>query len=270
MENELVQAIILGILQGITEVLPISSSAHLVLAPWAFGWEDPGLAFDVALHVGTLLAVLAYFWKDWVDIILVFCGKTSKYRAVGEAFPKNLLWLIVVATVPGILAGYFLNQQAETVFRQPILVATMLVLFGALLLWADRNAVQKRKINQLKMKDSIIIGLSQAAAIIPGVSRSGITITAGLHQGLERREAARFSFLLSTPIILGAAIYQAREFYFSGIDLAGILGIMAAAASGYLAIYWLIRFVGSSNYRVFFWYRLALASVIIVLALLVK
>lgn len=273
MENEIIQAIILGIVQGITEFLPISSSAHLVLTPWLFGWEDPGLTFDVALHVGTLVAVVGFFWKDWLMIFSSFFSNVDKRRNENGnplVYPRRLLILLVIATIPGVLAGYYFNEQAETLFREPFLVGSMLVIFGALLYWVDRKSRQRRSVSDLSVKDSILIGLSQALAIIPGVSRSGITITAGLHQGLKRKEAARFSFLLSTPIIFGAATYQARELVEHGIGSAEIMGIIASAISGYFAIYWLIRFVEKSSYGVFFWYRLILAFVIMITAIFVK
>lgn len=261
---EISQAIILGIIQGLTEFLPISSSGHLVLVPWFLNWEDPGLSFDVALHLGTLVAVVGYFWRDWIGIFSsFFCKNETKKASNQQVYPRSLLWMILIATIPGIFAGYFLNEQAETFFRNPYLIAMALVVFGTLLFWADKRSRQTRTIKEISLKDSLIIGFAQSIAIIPGVSRSGITITAGLQQGLKRKEAARFSFLLSTPIIFGAAAYQSKDLITSGIGLVQIMGIVASAVSGYIAIFWLIRFVEKASYRVFFWYRLFIGFLII-------
>ena len=270
MENEIIQSIILGVIQGVTEFLPISSSAHLVLTPWLFGWEDPGLTFNVALHVGTLVAVIVFFRKDWINIFAGFVGSNNQKNKQNQVYPKNMLWIILAATAPGVFAGYFFNQQAETLFRNPFIVATMLIFFGALLWWADRKSNQKKSIGKISLKDSLMIGLAQAIAIIPGVSRSGITITAGLRQGLSRKEAARFSFLLSTPIILGAAVFQMRDMLETGIGVPDLLGIIVAAISGYSAIFWLVKFVEKSSYKVFFWYRLILGVVIFAFAFLAR
>lgn len=267
---EVFQAVILGIIQGITEFLPISSSGHLVLTPWLFVWEDPGLSFNVALHFGTLIAVLAYFWRDWLEIFASVKNKLLKKtkNKKKSKYNSSTLWLLVIATIPGILAGYFFNDYAETVFRNPLLIAFTLVIFGLLLYMADRQSKTARDISELSLVDSVVIGLAQAIAIIPGVSRSGVTITAGLMQGLDRKSAARFSFLLSTPVILGATVFQAKNFFASSIGMAEILGIAAAAVSGYFAIFGLLRFVEGVGYRVFFWYRLFLGMVILLMVLL--
>ena len=197
----ILQAVILGLAQGLGEFLPISSSAHLVLIPWLLRWTDPGLTFDVALHVGTLVAVIIYFWKDWWQLIIK--GFTDVRSEKGRLF-----WYLVAASVPGALSGYLLEDKAETIFRSPILIATMLILMGILLYWADRRSAKKIEINNITFGTSIFIGISQALAIVPGVSRSGITMTTGLLMGLNREGAARFSFLLSTPIIFGAAMVK--------------------------------------------------------------
>jgi undecaprenyl-diphosphatase len=197
----ILQAVILGLAQGLGEFLPISSSAHLVLIPWLLRWTDPGLTFDVALHVGTLVAVVLYFWKDWWQLIIK--GFTDVRSVKGRLF-----WYLVVATVPGAIAGFLLEKKAETLFRSPLLIAIMLILMGIFLYWSDHRSSKNMEMNNITFRTSLLIGISQALAIIPGVSRSGITMSTGLLMGLTREGAARFSFLLSTPIIFGAAVVK--------------------------------------------------------------
>jgi len=262
------QAVILGILQGLGEFLPISSTAHLILAPWFFGWSDPGLSFDGALHVGTLIAVVAFFWRDWISIFkAAFKSKVSDRtdrtdRTDGEAYSANLLWLLVVASVPGALFGMLFDDKAEQALRNPLLIALTLSVVGLVLYLVDKYAVHKKEIGKITIKDSVIIGLSQAIAIIPGVSRSGATMTAGLSLGLSRESAARFSFLLSTPIIFGAALVKVPHLLKGGITLPILLGILASAITGYIAIKYMLRFIQKVGYAPFFWYRLALAVVV--------
>ncbi len=253
---EIIQSIILGLVQGLGEFLPISSSGHLVLAPWIFGWADHGLSFDVALHLGTLFAVLIYFRKDLVEIFRINKSSSSKY-------PKNFILLLIIATIPGALAGYFLESIAETVFRYPLVVALALVIFGFLLYLLDVKSEKAKKMKEVELKIAISVGLVQALAIIPGTSRSGVTITAGLAMGFTRKAAARFSFLLSIPIIFGATVFKLDDFVESGVGLAEILGIVVAGVSGYLAIAGLMKFIGRVSYKVFFLYRLILAAVIV-------
>ncbi|OGI17447.1 MAG: undecaprenyl-diphosphatase UppP [Candidatus Moranbacteria bacterium RIFCSPHIGHO2_02_FULL_40_12b] len=267
---DIFQSIILGIAQGLGEFLPISSTAHLILLPKFFGWKDPGLSFDVALHAGTLVAVVSYFYKDWIMILkLAVQNKptTNNLQLTTREYDRNILWLLVIATIPGVLAGYFLEEQAETIFRNPLVIAFTLAFAGLVLYLADKFLKHNKNIKNLNLKDSIIIGLLQALAIIPGVSRSGATIIGGLWKGLDREEAARFSFLLSTPIILGATVNQFPDFFRNGMDLKIILGILFSAVSGYLAIKYLLKFIHRVGYGVFFWYRLALAAVIAVIYL---
>ncbi len=269
MSSEIFQSTILGIVQGLGEFLPISSTAHLILAPYFFGWEDPGLSFDVALHIGTLIAVLFYFWRDWVQIISNASFPHPALRATlsrrerGLGGEGNLLWFLIIATIPGVLVGYFLEEKAGTIFRNPIIVALTLAAFGLVLYLTDKYIQHKKNIGEVSFKDSIIVGLSQAIAIIPGVSRSGATITAGLLTGLDRVSAARFSFLLSTPIIFGAAVMEFNHLFQEGFDARVITGIIASAISGYLAIKYLLKFVEKTSYKIFFWYRLVLALLII-------
>jgi len=254
------QALVLGIVQGLGEFLPISSSAHLVLVPWVFGWEDPGLSFDVALHMGTLLAVVAFFWKDWISLI----SEAMKRRSTHEA---TLFWYLVAATIPGAAFGYLFEKQAETVFRNPLLIGVMLIVMGIILYWVDRRAARKKNLFGLSFMDSLFIGFSQALAIIPGVSRSGITMTAGRFRGLNRDSAARFSFLLSTPIIFGAGVMKLKDLPHGDINLAFITGIIASAVVGFISIGFLLRYLTERRFAVFAWYRFAAGIAVIILAL---
>lgn len=267
---DLLQSITLGIVQGLGEFLPISSTAHLILVPFFTGWEDPGLAFDVAMHAGTLLAVVIYFWRDWMEIFEIFLGKkifSNKNKAMScsyeSNYSKNILWLLVIGTIPGGLIGFFLEDLVDGILRSPYIIAFALSFFGLILYLVDKYASHKRELDKINIKDVLIVGLAQAAAIIPGVSRSGATITAGLALGLSRVSAARFSFLLSTPIIFGATLNQLPDLISNGMNSSVILGIIFSAISGYIAIKYLIKFVQNSSYKIFFWYRLALALMII-------
>ncbi|MDD3487252.1 MAG: undecaprenyl-diphosphatase UppP [Candidatus Moranbacteria bacterium] len=261
-------AILLGLVQGAGEFLPISSSAHLVLMPWFFHFPDPGLSFDVALHLGTLVAVILYFWRDWLEILrLAFLPKVQSSELLrlnlqGQ-YNKKILYFLIIATIPGAVFGYFLESYAETVFRSPLLIAFTLTALGLILYLVDRYHVHRKTIENMTWRDSLWIGLSQAGAIIPGVSRSGATITAGLFLGLNRESAARFSFLLSTPIILGAALVKLPHLFAAGFDAPLIVGMITAAASGYISIKYLLCWIQRASYAVFFWYRIALAAVII-------
>ena len=258
------QAIVLGAIQGIGEFLPISSSAHLVLTPWLFGWEDPGLSFDVALHFGTLVAVIAYFWRDWIAIIGAGFGYGRQTAGFAKTvYPKYLLWALIVATIPGAVAGYFLEHYAEDQFRNPLLIALTLTTVGFLLFWADWKLKAARDIERVSGRDAVIIGIAQAFAIVPGVSRSGSTITAALLLGIDRVSAARFSFLLSTPIIFGASALKVKSFFHTSSGMMELMGVITAAVTGYFAIAFLMRYVGKVSYKGFFWYRLALSLVIV-------
>jgi undecaprenyl-diphosphatase len=258
-------AIILGIVQGAGEFLPISSSAHLILAPWIFHFPDPGLSFDVALHTGTLLAVVLYFWRDWMEIFkFAFFPKVKlSEQFLKFNFRNEMLWLLVLATIPGVLAGYFLESKAETIFRSPLLIAFTLSFVGLILYLVDKYHKHRKNIDEISWRDSLLIGLSQAVAIIPGVSRSGATITTGLAMGLNRRAAARFSFLLSTPIIFGAALVKMPHLLQNGLDIHLIIGMLSAAVSGYLAIKYLLKFIEKTSYAIFFWYRLGISILIL-------
>jgi undecaprenyl-diphosphatase len=256
------QALVLGLVQGLGEFLPISSTAHLILVPYFTGWPDPGLSFDVALHVGTLAAVIAYFWKDWLEII---SSGFNRLKCDGiDGFRNELLFYLVIATIPGGLIGFLLEKKADRELRSPLLIACTLILAGFLLYWADRRSKGKKSVSDVGLKDALIIGCAQAVAIIPGVSRSGSTIIAGLFCQFKKIDAAKFSFLLSTPIIMGAAILKLPHLFAGGLTAPLVTGILASAASGYLAIKYMIKFLSKFSYKAFFWYRLALGLIVLV------
>lgn len=258
----LLQAAILGLVQGLGEFLPISSSAHLVLVPWFFGWPDPGLAFDVALHMGTLIAVVLYFWRDWWQLIVK--GFTDVRSSQGRLF-----WYLAAASLPGAIAGLLLEKKAETVFRSPVLIAIMLMLMGILLYWADRRGTKNIEMNDVSFGTSLSIGVSQALAIIPGVSRSGITMTSGLMKGLTREGAAKFSFLLSTPIIFGAATVKLPHLVSdpSNITADVAIGMLVSFITGIVSIGFLLRYVQTKNFIPFVWYRWILGALVLAVAI---
>lgn len=260
---DFIQSVILGIIQGATEFLPISSSAHLVLVPWFFGWQDPGLAFDVALHWGTLAGVIAYFRRDLWDILKNLEFKIKKFGDYN--FQTRLFFILAVASVPGAVFGLLLEDLAQTAFRSPALIAFALGFFGLIMRLADRKNSQKKNFGQIKSAEGFLIGISQALAIIPGVSRSGATISAGLFLGFSRQAAARFSFLLSIPIIFGAGLAQIPNFSGNALNLSVLAGAFSAAVSGYLAVGWLLRFVQNKSYNIFIWYRFILAALVFII-----
>ncbi len=253
------QAIVLGIVQGLTEFLPVSSSAHLILIPWILNWQDPGLAFDVALHLGTLLALLAFYWREWLDMGLSL--------ASGNKLPRRLLFLLIIASVPGAIIGVLLEKQAETIFRAPVLIAGTMATLGLLLWAADAIGKKKRRIEDLTVLDAVLIGLSQALAIIPGVSRSGATITTARMLGIERADAANFSFLMATPIIAGAGMLEIHKLFHTGLAAQLGWGFAASAVFGLLAIVGLLRYLRTHTYRPFAIYRIVLAAIVVAIAL---
>jgi len=258
----LFHSFILGLLQGFAEFLPISSSAHLALAPWLFGWPEPGLAFDVALHVGTLLAVLGYFRAEWARLARAAWGIVRTRRVEGTE--ERRVIYIVIATIPGVIAGVLLQKQAESVFRGPAVIVQPLIIMGVLLWLVDRLAPQARPLGQMRAWDAMVIGLAQAFAVVPGVSRSGATITAGRGCTLDREAAATFSFLMSMPIIAGAAAFEGRELIHSplfGMPL--VVGVITSAVSGWFAIAALLRYVSHRSYGIFAVYRFVLGAVVI-------
>lgn len=257
------EAVTLGIVQGLGEFLPISSSAHLVIVPWVFDFKDPGLTFDVALHLGTLFAIILYFWKDWTKIIAGFFQESFHFPGHQSSQNRRLFIFLVIATIPGAVAGYFLNDLAEKSLRHPVLVAVNMSVLGVFLLVADRFGRNERNVQQLTLADSIIIGLSQALALVPGVSRSGITMTSGLFMGLSRVGCARFSFLMAAPITLGACIFKIPSLFEGGISGPVVLGVVVSTVSGFLSIKYLLRYIQFHSYRVFVYYRFAFTVVVI-------
>lgn len=256
-------AFILGLVQGLGEFLPISSSGHLVVAPWLFGFKDPGLGFDVALHWATLLAVVVYFRRDvWLLVKGFFRSLVPKTRDFKNDLYQRLAWLIALASVPGALIGMLLEQQAETVFRSPLLVAFTMLGFGLVLWVVDSVSVKKNTLEHIGFWHALWIGVSQAFAIIPGVSRSGSTMTTALALGFNRADAARFSFLMSIPIIFGAGLVKVSEFGAGAGSGELFVGFVTAAISGFLAIKYLLKFLTSHNFNVFVWYRVFFAAVI--------
>jgi undecaprenyl-diphosphatase len=251
------QAIVLGVLQGLAEFLPISSSAHLALTPWILGWESPGLAFDVALHVGTLAAVLWYFRAQWANLAHA-AWQIVVTRRVETDEQRRVLFL-VIATIPGGIGGLLLADYAETIFRTPALIATTLIVMGIILWGVDRLFPQLRTISEMRWTHALGFGLAQVLALVPGVSRSGSTLTAGRAMGFRRESAAVFAFLMSMPITAAAAIYEVPKAIAQGGRGAPIIaGIIASAVSGWLAISVLLRYVTRHGFGVFAIYRIVL------------
>jgi undecaprenyl-diphosphatase len=255
------QALVLGLIQGLTEFLPISSSAHLALAPWFFGWPDPGLAFDVALHFGTLIAVLWYFRAEWGKLISAAIS-IIRNRRVQTVEEKRVVFLII-ATIPGAIFGLLLEKKAETAFRAPALTATALIVMGIVLWAADRFSRMDRNITGMRWLDALLIGMAQVFALIPGVSRSGSTITTGRLLKFDRQSAAVFSFLMSMPIIAAAVVLEGpHALRNGGLSAPLIIGVVAAAVSGWLAIAVLMRYVARHSYGIFALYRVLLGLVV--------
>lgn len=274
---DIVAAAILGLVQGLTEFLPVSSSAHLILVPWIFGWEPNGLIFDVSLHVGTAIAVLAFFWKDW--IVLAREGITGILQ--GRPFDgteRRLAWFLLVGTIPAMVVGLAFESTVEEALRSPIVTVVTLVVFGMLLYFAERRGRQNRTLAQLTLTDTILIGAGQALALIPGVSRSGITISAALLRDMDRPSSARFSFLLATPIVVGAGLLEGWHLLkavrqpgagpeaFSGMSWVVLaVGVGTAAITGFLCIRYFLRYIQSNTFTPFVVYRVALAVVVLIM-----
>lgn len=263
----LYQAVVLAVIQGLTEFLPVSSTAHLALFPWFAGWQDPGLTFDVALHAGTLVAVLLYFWKMWLQMLAAAAGLGPKSDPK-TAENRRLFWYLVIGTIPGAISGYLFEAKAEDEFRTPIVIGCALILV-ALFMWAGEALHKNREnsLGQVTLMDSIWIGLGQALAVIPGVSRSGITMSTGLFLGLDRETDARFSFLLSTPLIAGAVLKKGMELRHGGLDpemrLPFVAGIVVSGLVGWFVIGWLIRFLSRRTFKPFVIYRLVLGAAVL-------
>jgi undecaprenyl-diphosphatase len=253
-----IHAAVLGIIQGLTEVLPISSSAHLILIPKFLNWPESGLTFDVALHVGTFLALALYFWRDILEITGNFI---SACRGDFSTPGRRLPFYILAATVPAALVGKTLEGPIEEIFRKsPALIAIFLLVFGLLLAFADTTGAKRWRVDRMNLKFALIIGLAQCLALVPGVSRSGITITAALLLGFHRESAARFSFLISLPIVAGAAILKIGHLLKTGIPsgeaLPLAIGIGTSAVFGFLSVAFLLKLVQRDSLYPFVWYRL--------------
>ena len=263
------QAIVLGITQGLTEFAPVSSSGHLILVPWLFNWtilQDPQLnkTFDVALHMGTLVGAVAYLWSDVVRYTKGFF-RSLAHRQV-RTLDERLAWYLLIGTIPGAIAGAAFESVIEDKLGQPLLIATMLAIGGVVLYLVDRLCRADREIKDLTLRDPIVIGLAQAVALQPGVSRSGITITAARAMRMTRESAARFSFLLSLPIIAGAGLLKGADVVKSGLPpgfaAPFVWGMVSAAISGYLVIWWLLAYLRRRSFALFMWYRLAAAALV--------
>ena len=264
LEHESWQAALLGILQGVTEFLPISSSGHLLLVPWLLGWAPLGLTFDVLVHGGTLAAVLIYFIKEWKQL-----SRQSLRGLVNQSTEQaRLLGALVVGTLPAVLVGWRLEGVIVAYLRSPEVVVVTLSGFGLVLWWADQRGSQARELGSLGVREGLLVGMAQALALIPGVSRSGVTISAALLLGVSRADAARFSFLLGTPLLMAAT---GRSLY--GLWQAGsgaqyailplLIGVIFSFSSGYLCIRYFLRFLQTRTYRPFVVYRLVLAAFIL-------
>ncbi len=268
------QALVIGIVQGLTEFLPVSSSAHLIVLPEMLGWKDPFLnsaSFDVMLHAGTLVALLVYFWRDLVSLLAAWL-ESIRDRRIGDDRDRRLAWLIVVTMIPGALLGVALESFFDTFFREHIILVAVFLALGAGILWlAEQLALLRRDLDNVNLSDAIVIGVAQAFALFPGFSRSGMTIAAGLYTGLTREAAARFSFLMGTPIIAGAAAWKARELLHAGLPSADIValgaGMIGAAIAGLLAIAFLLAYLRRNTTAPFIAERLVLAGLVVVFVL---
>ena len=272
---DIFKAIILGIIQGIAEFLPISSSAHLILLPYLFGWEESGLAFDVALHFGTMMAVLVVFFKDWWNLFVgaikdIKITKPANISATTDTKEKStngkMFWYLVVATIPAALAGLLLDDVIENVIRNNIwIIASALAIMGLLIFlgdkWASKHYKKETKFEDISLKQALLIGISQAFAVIPGFSRSGTTILAGRLMGISKEGITKFTFLLSVPVICGATILKVGDLVFTKEV---IVGVIASFAAGLLTIKFLLNYIKKHDFSVFAFYRVILAIIILV------
>jgi undecaprenyl-diphosphatase len=266
-----IQALVMGVVQGLTEFLPVSSSGHLIIVPALLGWHDPfitSLAFSVMLHIGTLAALLIYFRADWLRLVPAGLA-TIRDRSFEGDPDRRLAWLLVVATIPALLIGDFLNDAIESRFREVGLVALMLVVGGAILWLAERNGSRRLLAVDLTFPRALGIGLAQALALIPGISRSGISIAAGLFTGLNRESAARFSFLMATPVTAAAAAYEGLKVIKGEADVVVpigplLVGLAASFVFGMLAIAVLLRYLRTRSTDIFVAYRVLIAAVVLV------
>lgn len=265
------QALVMGIVQGLTEFLPVSSSGHLIIVPFLAGWHDPfitSLAFSVMLHVGTLAALLVYFRADWFRLVPAGLAAVRDRSLAGDP-NRRLAWLLVASAVPAAIAGVLLDDLISTAFREVGLVAVTLVIGGAILWFADRGGPRTRDLEGVTLPIAVAIGAAQALALVPGISRSGISIAAARLAGLDRAAAARFSFLMATPVTAGAALFELRSLALGDVAVdVGVgplvVGMIAAFVSGAIAIGVLLRYLRTSSLNVFVWYRLLLAATVVV------
>jgi len=266
----LVQVIVLAVVQGFTEFLPISSTAHLYLTSWLLGWQTEALSFDIMLHIGTLLAVVIYFFKDWLQILAQGFG--MRYKGDDELRHNHmLLWLLAIGTVPVGVAGLLFHEQAETTWRNPFVMGTMLVLIGLAMWLAETRGRQVRDLASASLLDCLAIGLAQALAVVPGTSRSGATITAGLFRNFDRQAAARYSFLLSTPAIGAAAaktLYDMHKHHqlHDLVTTSFLVGVAVSALTGCAVIAWFLRYLRRSSLRPFVYYRIVFGIIVLALA----
>ncbi len=275
----LYQVVVLALVQAITEFLPISSTAHLALVPWIMRWRDPGLTFDVALHVGTLAAVLLYFWRVWVRLAFAGVGlkppigpaESARHDPDEEVADRNLIWLLIIGTVPAAVIGFTFQKYVETTLRSPFVMAASMIIVALIMAWGEKVARHLKSLKDMGLSDSLIVGFAQAAALIPGVSRSGSTMTAALVRNFRRDTAARFSFLLSTPVIVGAILKKGLDVFRAGLPpemkVPFIVGIAVSGTVGYLVIAFLIRYLQTNTFKIFIYYRLAFGLLILALAI---
>jgi undecaprenyl-diphosphatase len=264
------QVIVLAIVQALTEFLPVSSTAHLVLVPWLFGWKDPGLTFDVALHAGTLVAILLYFFRDWIQII----GQGLGLNIGNDPQLKqnrNILWLLAAASIPIGIFGFLFDKRADTTWRTPYVIGTMMIVIGLLIWIAERRRVGDKSMDKISWGDGLVIGTAQALSVVPGTSRSGITITAGLFRGLNRETAARFSFLLSTPAIAAAVAKKLWDIHKEGgmpqdMRVPFALGAVVSGILGAVVIAFFLRYLRRSSLMPFVYYRIIFGIIVIALA----
>jgi undecaprenyl-diphosphatase len=267
----IIQALIMGIVQGLTEFLPVSSSGHLIIVPWLFGWDDAfitSLAFSVMLHLGTLIALLIYFRADWLRLIPAGLA-TIRDRSFQGDPDRKLAWLLVAATIPAAIVGALFSDVFETQVRQIGLVAVTLVVGGVIMWVADHVGTRTRGVGDVTFPIAIGIGAAQTLALIPGISRSGISISAGRIAGLDREAAARFAFLMATPITAGAILFEARKLLTgeAGVDVAYaplLVGLVASLVAGLVAIRFMLDYLRSRSLDLFVWYRFGLAAFVII------
>jgi undecaprenyl-diphosphatase len=269
-----IQALVMGLVQGLTEFIPVSSSGHLVLVPWLFGWKDPfidSVAFTVILHMGTLLALLVYFWRDWMTLIPAGLAAVRD-RSLNNDPNRKMALMLVVATIPAVLVGPIFESKFEELVREPARIALMLCVGAAILWLADRWGSKERDMESLTFRESLIIGVAQVVALVPGISRSGVSISAGLFLGLTRESAARFSFLMATPVIGGAGVWEARKFLTHEAGPSPemnviVIGFLTALVSGFLAIRFMLAFLRRQPVTAFVVYRV-IAAIAVLLILL--